>query len=185
MSKVRRSGHSAEYAKWLNLHESERLRRGLSPGQTVSGFPRCPPTPGEVSEIVISGKNALGHSRAAALCNVHRTTVLRWLDGSVQIPDSAFALLRFHWCGVPPGLGDVWQGFQWEDSALISPGGLRITVHELMGWEFKAKHVQALKDRITALMSEIDYLKAAVNWGCQNDAWVYPDAATSLKSRKG
>lgn len=152
MSTTPKNGHAAAYARWFSRCETERKARKIDKGRKVPGFPAAPPGPEDVRRVV----DQIGEARAIELCGIHRTTLGRWLDGSVQIPPADWAVLLFHADGVPPGCGDHWRGFQWSGNALTCPDGkTTLTARELEGWQYQAALIDALKRRVAALEGQI------------------------------
>lgn len=176
-----KNGHAAAYAAWFKRFESARKSRHIAPGRKVPGFPAPPPGPDDVRQLLEASANRLTMAGAASLCGVHRTTVSRWLDGSVQIPDAAFALLRFHADGVPPGCGDAWRGFSWSADALICPDGkTRVTAQEIAGLGYQRAAFDAACRKIAELESLCAKLAGDVQWNSANDAFVSGPAARAF-----
>jgi len=171
-----KNGHAEAYAKWFQRYEIERKKRHISAGRNVPGLPPRPPGPDEVRRVIFDSLNYLGEARAAALCCVHRTTVGRWLDGSVQIPPAAYQMLLFHAEGIPPGCGERWRGFSWEGDTLVCPDGkTRLTALEIAGWRYHQQHVQALQDQVARLEALLVATTRKIDpAGCANDAFTSP-----------
>ena len=164
-----RNGHKEAFARWYARHETARKKLRISAGRRVPGFEAPPAGPEYVQELV----DAVGERRAAELCTVHRTTVMRWLDGSVQIPPAALAILRFHAEGVPPGCGDAWRGFKWSGNTLTTPDGrATLSAHEIAGAAHLQAYQSALERRVHELESQLIEMARRVAWGSANDPYV-------------
>ena len=55
------------------------------------------------------------------LSKVHRTTFMRYLDGSSTPPAALLELLRLHATGEPPSLHDEWHGWCFTQGKLFTP----------------------------------------------------------------
>lgn len=66
----------------------------------------------------------LGRTRVERELNVHRTTVKRWLDGTVKIPGHQHQVIRML-LGDLPGTAGKWTGWRFQDGELLSPAGDR------------------------------------------------------------
>lgn len=186
MTSAPRNGHRAAFERWFLASEKERKRRHISAGRKVPGFESPPPGPDELRYLIDYAPRKLSERTMAELCNVHRTTVLRWLDGSVQIPASAYALLRFHAEGVPPGCGEAWRGFSWAGDTLTTPDGrTTLTAHEVAGTGYLHAYVSALEAKTAALEKQLVEMTKKVEWGASNDAFTHPaDTRTKAFSQK-
>jgi len=171
-----KNGHAEAYEKWFRRYEVERKKKHISQGRNVLGFPKAPPGPDEVHRVIWDSLNPIGDRRAAELCSVHRTTVSRWLDGSVQIPPAAYSLLLFHAEGIPPGCGDAWRGFSWESDAVVCPDGkTRLSAREIAGTGYQRAHIQALQDQVARLESLLVETARRIDpAGCANDLFTNP-----------
>lgn len=180
MSPATKTGHDAAFKKWSAAHETERKRRRISAGRTVPGFPRAPASPDDIRYLMDYSPGRLTLAMIAELCDVHRTTVMRWLDGSVQIPRSAFAVLRFHAEGVPPGCGERWRGFSWSGDTLTCPDGkTTLTALEIASLGHKNAAIDALTRKCARLERQLVEMTARIDWGCANDAYSAPTDARS------
>ena len=103
---------------------------------------------------VLDLKNLLetiGQRRVERELNVHRTTVLRWLKGQVQIPGHQHQVIKML-LGDLPGTCGKWTGWRFHDGFLISPGGD----------QFEPGHVLSLvllRQQLTAQRREMDALR--------------------------
>lgn len=167
-----RAGHQAAYEKWFSRYEIARKKQRIGRGLNVPGAPPRPPGPEDVRIILQDSLRYVGEQRAALLCNVHRTTIKRWLDGTVQIPRAAYDMLRFHAEGVPPGCGDGWRGFSWSGDTLTCPDGrTTLTAFEIAGIGYKHALIDALRERVQQLELQLVEMTARVNWGSANDPY--------------
>ena len=172
-----KNGHAEAYARWFQRYEIERKKKHISAGRTVPGLPPAPPGPDEVRRVIFDSLNYIGETRAAALCSVHRTTIGRWLDGSVQIPPCAYQMLLFHAEGIPPGCGDRWRGFQFVGDDVILPDGqTSLTALEIAGWRYQRAHIdapQAQVERLEKLL--VETARRIDPAGSANDAFTGPN----------
>jgi len=60
----------------------------------------------------------IGYQTAQNICQVHRTTFNRWLDGSTKPPHAAYELLRLHATGEPPCTDSSWHDWRFENNFL-------------------------------------------------------------------
>lgn len=95
----------------------------------------------------------MGKTRAFELCQVHRTTFERWLNGDSQIPAATLELLRLHANGEPPSMVDEWRGFCFTQGKLWTPDnrfGYTPTDIYFMPQLYSAKHeLQRIKSSFT------------------------------------
>ncbi len=96
----------------------------------------------------------IGQRRVERELNVHRTTVLRWLHGTVQIPGAQVLAIRAL-LGDLPGTAGKWTGWRFHDGHLISPGGDAYTSGDILS-------LILLRQQLTAQRREIDRLRAKV-----------------------
>lgn len=116
----------------------------------------------------------VGEARALAVLQVNRTTLGRWLAGTVKVPHSAALVLRQMAEGIPPEGTDAWRGFGWDGDALVTPTGERLTARELDGLHWTRQHTKALARRVAELENVIESLRRV--GGSANDAVVTPVA---------
>lgn len=64
----------------------------------------------------------IGQLRVERELNVHRTTILRWLKGQVQIPGHQHQVIKML-LGDLPGTCGQWTGWRFHDGLLVSPAG--------------------------------------------------------------
>ena len=167
------TGHKKAFAAWFSTSETERRRLKIAFCRRVPGIPPPPPDPDEVRRIIFNSIASIGERRAAQLCDVHRTTVSRWLDGSTQIPGPSYALLLFHAEGIPPGCGDAWRGFCFGADTITTPDGrLTLTASEIAGLAHILAYQSALESKIDALNAKIAHLEKLGDFGSANDALI-------------
>lgn len=122
----------------------------------------------------------VGEARALAVLQVNRTTLGRWLAGTVKVPHSAALVLRQMAEGIPPEGTDAWRGFAWHGDALVTPTGERLTARELDGLHWTRQHTKALARRVAELESVVESLRRM--GGSANDAVVTPVARPAIAS---
>jgi hypothetical protein len=122
----------------------------------------------------------IGEGRALAVLQINRTTLGRWLAGSVKVPHAAALVLRQMAEGIPPGGSDDWRGFQWDGDALVTPTGERLTARQLDGLHWERQYRKALEREVNALRAELDGLRRL--GGSANDATVRPPLGISVSA---
>jgi hypothetical protein len=93
----------------------------------------------------------VGQRRVERELNVHRTTVLRWLAGTVSIPGAQHLAIR-GLLGDLPGTAGQWTGWRFHDGELIAPGGDHYRPGDVLS-------LILLRQQLTAQRREIDRLK--------------------------
>lgn len=166
-----RNSHAAAFRRWFCEFEAERKRRKIAPGRPVPGFPAPPPGPDELRDLL----DRIGTATALAVLGVHRSTLARWLDGSVRVPPASFALLRVWAAGVLPGMGDDWRDFRFDGDRLVLPGGrISYTARELAGLPMLEAALRSSEEARRALESQLVEMTRRVDWGSANDAFTDP-----------
>lgn len=101
--------------------------------------------------------------------NVHRTTVQRWLAGSVRIPGGQQLAVR-SLLGDAPGTAGHWTGWRFHDGELLAPGGDRFTPGEVLSLRLQMQRaaqldheVRALRARVKVLEKTLDQVGVAAN----------------------
>lgn len=110
----------------------------------------------------------VGQRRVERELNVHRTTVQRWLNGTVRVPGDRHQVIRML-LGDLPGTAGKWQGWRFHDGQLVAPGGDSFRAGDVLSLIF-------LRQQLTAQRREIDALKvrcAVLEQGLQT---AYPAA---------
>lgn len=132
----------------------------------------APLSPDSLRYLLHEGPFPVGEARALALLQINRTTLGRWLAGTVKVPHSAALVLRQVAEGIPPGGTDAWRGFAWDGDALVTPTGERLTARQLDGLHWERQHKAALVRRVAELEAVIESLRRV--GGSANDAIVSP-----------
>lgn len=135
-----------------------------------------PLSPDGLRYLLHEGPFPVGESRALAVLQINRTTLGRWLAGTVKVPHSAALVLRQLGEGIPPGGTDAWRGFAWDGDALVTPTGERLTPRELDGLHWQRQYTNALKRRVAELEGVVESLRRV--GGSANDAIVSPVSAS-------
>lgn len=120
--------------------------------------PREPPKPQHVLEINCRPARDLkrlvelvGQRRVERELNVHRTTVRRWLEGSVRIPGAQHLGIRYL-LGDLPGTAGQWKGWRFHDGLLLSPAGDAFAPGQVLS-------LVLLRQQLTAQQAELAELK--------------------------
>lgn len=132
----------------------------------------APLSPDSLRYLLHDAPHPVGEARALALLGINRTTLGRWLAGTVKVPHSAALVLRQVAEGIPPGGTDAWRGFGWDGDALVTPTGERLTARQLDGLHWERQHKAALVRRVAELEAIIESLRRV--GGSANDAIVSP-----------
>lgn len=83
--------------------------------------------------------------------NVHRTTVKRWLDGSVRIPGHQHQVIKML-LGDLPGTEGKWTGWRFWQGQLLSPAGDSFDPGSVLS-------LILLRQQLTAQRREMDALR--------------------------
>lgn len=127
-----------------------------------------PLSPDALRWLLYDAPHPVGDARALSVLQVNRTTLGRWLAGTVKVPHAAALVLRQLAEGIPPGGSDDWRGFRWEFDGLVTPTGERLTARQLDGLHWERQHKQALLRRVAELESVVESLRRV--GGAANDA---------------
>lgn len=127
-----------------------------------------PLSPDGLRYLLHEGPFPVGESRAIAVLQINRTTLGRWLAGTVKVPHSAALVLRQLGEGIPPEGTDAWRGFAWDGDALVTPTGERLTARELDGLHWQRQYTKALARRVAELEGIVNQLRRV--GGSANDA---------------
>ena len=113
--------------------------------------------------------DAIGERAVLRGLNVHRTTVRRWLSGSVNIP-GAQALAVRSLLGHLPGTDGQWQGWRFHAGYLHSPANDTYEPGEILAVRLQQQRVAALdrelreaRARIRVLEKTLDVMTPAAN----------------------
>ncbi len=120
----------------------------------------------------------LGESRVINELGVHRTTLMRWRRGKVQIPAANLRALRSMAYDV--GVDKEWEGWRILNGKLCSPEGYRFTVGELLALPYVYGERDSLRQRVEILQRQVEALSVAphVRGESANDA-----ASTRVESQ--
>lgn len=107
----------------------------------------------ELVELV----NAFGISRSVTLLNIHMTTVMRWMTGKSEPPESALIALRAALLGQLPGMqGRQWQGWGFgRDGRLYSASGQSWSAGDIMAQEYERALIKALQNKVRELEAKL------------------------------
>ena len=101
----------------------------------------------------------VGEARALSLLGVNRTTLGRWLAGTVKVPHSAALVLRTLAEGIPFEGGDHWQGFRFDGNEMVTPTGERVSARRLEKWGWlegmRAGQIAALESQVADLQAQL------------------------------
>jgi hypothetical protein len=96
----------------------------------------------------------VGQSRVERELDVHRTTVSRWLQGSVAIPAAQHLAIKAL-LGDAPGTMGKWTGWRFHDGKLVAPGGDAFHPGDILS-------LILLRQQLTAQRRELDALRLRV-----------------------
>ncbi len=113
--------------------------------------------------------DAIGQRQVERALNVHRTTVQRWLAGTVHIPGAQHLGVRAL-LGDLPGTDAKWTGWRFHAGYLHSPANDTYEPGEILAVRLQQQRVAALdrenrelKARIRVLEKTLDVLTPAAN----------------------
>jgi hypothetical protein len=112
-----------------------------------------------------------GRDTTERLLNVHRTTIKRWLDGSVKMPEATRLMVRML-LGHLPGTEGQWEGWRFWKGELHSPEGERFRVGDLTGLRYERLAADAARRELAEARATIADLvrERAVRDVAANDA---------------
>lgn len=93
----------------------------------------------------------VGARRVERELNVHRTTVKRWLEGTVKIPGAQHQAIR-GLLGDLPGTAGQWTGGRFHDGLLLSPAGDAFSAGQVLS-------LVLLRQQLNAQQAELAELK--------------------------
>lgn len=105
---------------------------------------------------------AIGQRRVERELNVHRTTILRWLKGQVQIPGHQHQVIKML-LGDLPGTAGKWTGWRFHDGLLLSPAGDAYQPGEVMAIGLNHQRITALERELLALRARVKVLETLTN----------------------
>lgn len=94
--------------------------------------------------------------------NVHRTTVARWLAGTVRIPGAQRIAVQ-GLLGNLPGSGTAWTGWRFYNGDLLSPAGDRYTAGEVLSLRLRIQQANEAMREIRDLRARIKVLEATLD----------------------
>lgn len=103
-----------------------------------------------------------GKHRSARMLDVHRTTIERWLNGVVPVPERALVILRQAVTGQVPGMDGAWQGWRFYKGELCSPAGDSYRPGEVMAIGLQHQRVKALEAQVRELRAEVRRLEQSL-----------------------
>ncbi len=113
--------------------------------------------------------DAIGQRQVERALNVHRTTVQRWLSGSVRVPGAQHLAVR-SLLGDLPGTVGLWTGWRFHAGLLHSPANDTYEPGEILAVRLQQQRVAALdrenrelKARIRVLEKTLDLVSPAAN----------------------
>lgn len=92
--------------------------------------------------------------------NVHRTTILRWLHGTVRIPGAQVLAVRAL-LGDLPGTAGHWSGWCFRHGKLTSPGGDQFTAGDVLSLVLLRQQLSAQERTIRELKVRLAVAEAA------------------------
>ena len=119
-----------------------------------------PPAPREAPKLKVNVRpgrdlrlliEKVGRARVERELNVHRTTVLRWLEGTVKVPGHQHQVIRML-LGDLPGTEGRWKGWRFFDGLLLSPAGDAFAPGQVLS-------LVLLRQQLTAQRAEIERLQ--------------------------
>lgn len=103
----------------------------------------------------------LGRQRVERELNVHRTTVLRWLDHKVKIPGHQHQVIRML-LGDLPGTAGKWRGWMFKDGELLSPAGDRFSAGQVLSLVLLRQQLAARDREVAALKVQLAMAEQAL-----------------------
>lgn len=116
----------------------------------------------------------VGQRRVERELNVHRTTIKRWLAGTVTIPGKAHQVIKML-LGDLPGTAGKWTGWRFHDGQLLSPAGEAFTAGDVLSLILLRQQLAAQRHEIEALRVRLAVAEQAVETlaPAANDARLY------------
>jgi hypothetical protein len=102
----------------------------------------------------------IGPRRVERELNVHRTTLKRWLEGTVKIPGAQHLAIR-GLLGDLPGTCGKWSGWRFHDGELYSPGGDRFSAGQVLSLVFLRQQLSAQRRELEALKIRVAVAESA------------------------
>ena len=116
----------------------------------------------------------IGQRRVERELNVHRTTIKRWLAGTVTIPGKAHQVIKML-LGDLPGTAGKWTGWRFHDGQLLSPAGEGFSAGDVLSLILLRQQLTAQRHEIEALRVRLAVAEQAVETlaPSANDARLY------------
>ena len=100
----------------------------------------------------------IGQRRVERELNVHRTTIARWLDGTVRMPGAQWLGVR-SLLGHLPGTAGRWDGWRFHDGRLLSPAGEAFTAGDVISLILLRQQLAAQRQQLAAQRQELEALR--------------------------
>lgn len=132
----------------------------------------APLSPEALRYLLHDGPFPVGEARALEVLQINRTTLGRWLAGTVKVPHSARLVLEQMAEGIPLGGSARWRGFRFDGDELVTPTGERLHAGRLEKWEWlegmRTAQIAAMEKEVAALRGQLESLRRL--GGSANDA---------------
>ncbi len=166
-----KNSFSQAYARWFTAHEKTRKARNVRPHTRIPDFPEPPPHPDTVKEMVEN----IGRRKVMELCDIHRSTLARWMTGDIAVPRACWSLLVLFHEGRLPGMSDDWRAFAFRGDLLVVPGTrLAYSASQILGWQYVEQALAASEARCKELERQLVEMTKRINWGSANDPYHWP-----------
>jgi hypothetical protein len=99
-----------------------------------------------------------GRNTVERTLNVHRTTIKRWLNGTVKMPEGARALVE-GLLGNLPGTEGKWAGWYFWKGELWSPSNQAFTAGQISAQFFERQLIKTQEREIVKLKAKLAYLE--------------------------
>ena len=99
-----------------------------------------------------------GRNTVERTLNVHRTTIKRWLNHTVKMPEGARALVE-SLLGNLPGTDGLWQGWHFWKGELWAPNGQRFKAGDLAAQTFERQLIKSLQAELVKVKAKLAYLE--------------------------
>lgn len=106
--------------------------------------------------------DAIGQRQVERELNVHRTTVRRWLHGTVGIPGAQRLAVRAL-LGDLPGTAGKWRGWRFHAGYLHSPANDVYEPGEILAIRLQQQRVRELERELRELRTRIKVLEKTVD----------------------
>lgn len=99
-----------------------------------------------------------GRNTVERTLNVHRTTIKRWLDGTVKMPEGARALVE-GLLGNLPGTDGKWTGWRFWQGELWAPNNQRYKAGDLAAQHFERQLIKSLQAELVKAKAKLALLE--------------------------